>query len=224
MRTLLSAVTGLLGSILLASTAASAQTSAPYPTSPTSPPSGPPPYPPNYQPPPAAPYPGYAPAPVAPGARLRYREGVPPPPGYHLEESPRKGLVISGAVVLGATWVLSAAIGSASTNAADRWLFLPVIGPFADLVARGSRSCTGTSDTVDCSLDSVVRFYLAMDGIIQTAGGVLLVLGFAFPKKEYVSDSYYGMNERGPRIQSWTVTPQLGRGSRFGLALTGEIF
>jgi hypothetical protein len=56
--------------------------------------------------------------------RLRYREGVHRRPAT-TRVSPRKGLIISGAVVLGTTWLLSAAIGAASTNSSDRWL-LPV--------------------------------------------------------------------------------------------------
>src|SRR4051812_17276499 len=99
MRTFLS-IAGVLFASSMVCTSAIAQTAAPYPA-------------------PPQPYPAYAPAPSAPAARLRYREGMPPPPGYHLEENPRKGLVISGAVVLGATWLLSSAIGAASTNASD---------------------------------------------------------------------------------------------------------
>jgi hypothetical protein len=204
MRAFLPTVGGLFASFMVC-TSALAQTVTPYAA-----------------PPPTAPY---APAPSDPAARLRYREGVASPPGYHLEESPQKGLVISGAVVLGTTWLLSAAIGATSTNSSDRWLFLPVAGPFADLVARGTRdSCTGSGDVISCSHDSVVLFYLAVDGIVQTTGGVLLLMGFVSPKKEYVGTASNGSNERGPRIVSWTITPQLAHGSQFGLALTGTVF
>jgi len=55
----------------------------------------PPPYgapPPYYGPPPQGSY-GYGPPPV----RIPYRDGE-SHPGYHIEENPRKGLVISGAI------------------------------------------------------------------------------------------------------------------------------
>ena len=144
------------------------------------------------------------------------------PPGYHLEERPRKGLVIAGAVVFGTTYFLSAAIGMSSKNTDDRWLLVPVFGPFLDLGARGN-NCTTSSSTTACdALETVVRFYLALDGVVQGAGGLLLISGFVFPKKEFVSDTYYG-GVRGPGVAWWTVTPDVSS-SRFGLTLRGGLF
>jgi hypothetical protein len=145
------------------------------------------------------------------------------PAGYHLEERPRKGLVIAGSVVLGTTYFLSAAIGMASTNTGDRWLLVPVFGPFLDLGARGSDSCTTSSSARTCdALETVVRFYLALDGVVQGSGALLLISGFVFPKKEFVSDSYYGRT-RGPGVAWWTVTPDV-TSSRVGLTLRGGLF
>jgi hypothetical protein len=126
-------------------------------------------------------------------------------------------------VVLGTTYFLSAAIGMASKNTDDRWLLVPVFGPFLDLGARGNTTCSSTSSSACDALDTVVRFYLAMDGVVQGAGGLLLVSGFLFPKKEFVSDSYYGASDRGPGIAWWTVTPDV-TSTRYGLTLRGGLF
>src|SRR6266511_1504317 len=165
-----------------------------------------------------APYPYYPPPPGAygPVAPPRFREGVPPPPGYHIEEHPRKGLVIAGSITFGTMYLLSSAIGLSSSNPDDRWLLLPIFGPFVDMAARSNHNCSSTltADSVECNVfEPIIRYYLALDGIVQTAGGVLLLTGFLFPKKEYVSDSYYGMDARGPRISSWVLTPQFVPGS-----------
>jgi hypothetical protein len=165
--------------------------------------------------------PSYAP-------RIKYREGMPAPAGYHLEESPRKGLVIAGAVTLGTTYFLSALIGGASSNPDDRWLLVPVFGPFVDAGNRGSHGCIARgsstpSDQTCEALETVVVTYLVFDGVAQAAGGILLALGFALPKKEFVSDTYYGLSS-GPRVASWVVVPQVTPGARYGLVLRGEVF
>jgi hypothetical protein len=178
---------------------------APYP----SPPYGaPPPY---YGPPPQGAY-GYAPPPV----RIPYHEGE-SHPGYHLEENPRKGLVISGAVVFGVPYFLSVTVGLSSSNSADRWLLVPVFGPLATLAAR-SNKCT---DDVSCVFEPVIRIYLAFDFVTQATGALLFSLGFALPKKEFVIDQRYGS---AFQLKSWAVAPRIFEGSKPGLVLSGEIF
>jgi len=224
---------GWLVSIWLASAASSAQgVPSPYlpPGAPYPQPGSPGPYP-SY---PTAPYPP-PPAPYGPPAaygqpsfapRIKYKEGMAPPAGYHFEESPRKGLVIAGSITLGSTYFISALIGGSSTNRDDRWLLVPVFGPFVDFGERSSRGClTANSPNVDCELfEPVIQTYLILDGIAQTAGGVLLVLGFLLPKKEFVSDAYYGLSSGGPHVASWTVVPQVAPGMRYGVSLVGELF
>ena len=209
------------------------QPAQPYPYYPPAPPGAYPPaayppgsYPPGTYPPGAYPqYPGgyatpYAYAPPKP-VKLAYHEGQAPPPGYHLEENPRKGLVIAGAVVLGVTYGLSASIGLAAQNTDYRWLAIPVFGPFIALGARNE--CN--SNNFGCEgIDTVVRFYLVLDGIAQLGGAAMLISGVAFRKKELVSDTYYGRTEHGPRIATWSLTPDVMPGSRYGLVLRGAIF
>jgi hypothetical protein len=211
-------------SIGLGSAAAAAQTAQPYP-------------PPPYQQPQQTPYPYYqAPPPgygqppqyvPPPSPRIKYQPGMAPPQGYHIEETPRKGLVISGFVVLGTTYFLSATIGASSSNTDDRWLLVPVFGPFIDIGNRNAHGCpTGTStSSLSCDVfDPIIRTYLAFDGVAQATGALLLTLGYVFPKKEFVADSYYSGKLTGPRMTSWTVVPQVTPGARYGLMLRGEVF
>ena len=172
--------------------------------------------------PPPAPAPPVPPAPSPPGAyywpyavgfydrspptELRYVEGRPIPAGYHLETRARKGLVITGAILLGVPYALSASVASSSTADSDRWLWLPVIGPFADLAARGDR-CVQSYDLVRCTDDSAERFFLTLDGIVQAAGTAMLVLGLALPQRLLVRDDAPFAASSPPRF-SWSVAPR----------------
>jgi hypothetical protein len=187
------------------------QPPAPYPGQPST---APPPYgaPPNYAPPP----PGYGYAP--PPARLAYREGE-ARPGYHLEESPRKGLVISGAITFAVPYLLSVTAAISSTYSPDKWLLVPVIGPLATIAAR-SNSCDVNS--LCDSIEPVIRFYLALDFVAQATGVTLFALGFIFPKKELVNDQYPAANAF--KLKSWAVAPRIFDGTKPGLVLSGEMF
>jgi hypothetical protein len=203
--------------IFLASTSSRAQ-QQPYP------PPGPAPQPyapPGYYPPPAAPY-YYYPQPTyqPPPARIPYRDGAPVPPGYHIEESPRKGLVIAGWVTLLVPFGLSASIGLASTNDSDRWLIIPVAGPFGDLASRSNRC----SSDLSCALEPVVQTYLALDGVTQAAGVALLSLGYALTKKEWVSDQIPYARSGAPKMATWHLAPHVFEGSKPGIVLFGELF
>ncbi len=146
---------------------------------------GPPP--PGYGPPP----PGYGPpadpynygvppgTPVHPSAYDDWEEGEPIPPGFRTDTRIRKGLVIGGAVTMGSLWVISviaagfavsiedvdAIDGVEGSVTAEDWypLFVPVAGPFITVGTVGSEGL-GTA-------------LLLIDGIAQTGGLVMLILG-----------------------------------------------
>ena len=76
-------------------------------------------------------------------------------------------------------------------NNGANWLLVPVLGPWLAIAARKD-VCTykvnGTTvvDPVDCTTDVLSVTGLVFDGIVQTAGATLLVIGFALPKKVLV--------------------------------------
>lgn len=103
--------------------------------------------------------------------RVRYGGGE--IPAYaHIETEPRKGLLIAGAAVLGASYAVSLLFafgycgpGSECVNGA---LYIPVIGPF--IVAAMAPSTGGAT-------------LAAFDGIVQLGGLGLLIAGFVAPEK-----------------------------------------
>jgi hypothetical protein len=128
---------------------------------------------------------------LPPGMELPYEDGDPIPPGYKLRSQSRRGLVIAGAIVTGVPWVISttAAVGN---NFDDKtgYLLIPGIGPWLTLLAGGGKdgTCAVGSDYCYRSDRSGVRAALTLDGLVQTAGATMFVLGLAFPRKRLIRE------------------------------------
>ena len=142
------------------------------PAQPQYPPQGYPQYPPPNQQYPGAPT-MYPPPAAWPRYIKDWQEGQPVPYGYHPETRARKGLVITGAVLFGVLYLLSTLVASENSSSYDgseRYtaLWIPVVGPFIQM----GRSTNANGDAQ--------MFFL--DGVAQTAGVTMLVLGLAFPR------------------------------------------
>ena len=193
---------------------AGAQPAAPYPQAPgqtAAPPLtyGAPPAPPGYS------Y-SVSPRPLV----LPYTPGGMPPPGYHLEETPRKALIVTGALTFGVPYLISLMIGGASTSEADRWLMVPVVGPVGSLT-YGMRGCDRETDPSRCTGNMLILVGLSFDLAAQMAGAILFTMGFVFPKKQWVSDYEYA---RKSAPFTWSVLPRFDDAGRVGLTLSGTIF
>lgn len=100
-----------------------------------------------------------------PAARLPWSEGDPVPAGYMVKTRPRVGLLVSGAVLFGVSYLPS--LGIAATVDEDDELLplaIPIAGPFVTM---------GTADAEDSGL-----FWLAVDGVMQTTGATLFIASF----------------------------------------------
>jgi hypothetical protein len=147
-------------------------------------PPGPPPGPP---PPPSAQAPGgeyvspmqqrtqqvYVPQSVAmsgPREIHDWDDSQPVPPGYHVSQHARKGMIAGGAALFGALYlisVLTAAGASDAGQSGDGSLYIPGVGPFLQMATTGS---------------SLGNVFLAIDGLGQCAGLAMFIYGFASPK------------------------------------------
>ena len=118
--------------------------------------------------------------------------GGPVPAGYHVEERPRRGLVIGGALTLGIPWVLGVALASGSDfSNKSGWLVVPVLGPWINIAARTPDTyCSGYGTNATCvkEVDNGYRTLLILDGLTQAAGAVMLIYGLASPKKVIARD------------------------------------
>jgi len=85
-------------------------------------------------------------------------------------------LGLTGAVMFAVPYGLSVYSAAASDVTSDRWMYLPVAGPFADLIARQ------TCQTEGCKGDpGPAALPLAIDGLAQAAGVAILITTFASP-------------------------------------------
>ena len=113
------------------------------------------------------------------------------PPGHHVERHARKGLVISGAAVLGAGWLLSLGVtlgGGIYTifkPSNTCWGFvttvgwIPLVGPAIGIVGQSNPSLHSDGGR-QCTQESIYPIGLAVaavDSVMQFAGLTMLVLG-----------------------------------------------
>jgi hypothetical protein len=106
-------------------------------------------------------------------------DGQPIPPGYHRATRVRTGLVVGGALLFGIPYLLSAwsaAIGDDVTRGTNQSngaaaLYIPILGPFITM---------GQTDS------SSARYFLAVDGIAQSAGAFMFIYGLMAPRNVLV--------------------------------------
>jgi hypothetical protein len=175
------------------------------------PPAPPPPYPPAYY----APPPAYGP-PVGP-ARLRYEEGDPIPPGYHVVHRARQGLVIAGTVVFAVSYGIALSVAMIDDfKDQTNWLAVPIAGPWLMMYNRTRPDCNDStgSGCVEEGLETILRFYLAVDGVAQAAGVTMLSFGMA-GRDLLVRDDRYAA------VRMNVMPGPIGK-SGYGAVLTGR--
>ena len=170
---------------------------APHVNSPAGPPASvqPLPAPPTIAPDAPAASPG---APVVAAAAspllLPYRDGLPVPSGYHVEKRAATGLIVTGALGLAAGYLAGLAIAlDQRFDDGLGWLALPVVGPWPAVAGRRVRCSASTVDEARRCLDSasaeaITIALLAVDGMVQTTGLLLLLGGLASGQPELVRD------------------------------------
>lgn len=148
------------------------------------------PYPYPYAYPQPYPYPYLAPRPLP--AEMPYDPEKPIPQGYKVEERVRKGAVIAGAIVAGVPYAIGLQVAAASGfENKSYWLLVPGIGPFVLIGAREKaceRNEKSGENAAECLGDAFLVMALVADGLMQTAGGVVLTVGLTAKKKVLVRE------------------------------------
>lgn len=117
-----------------------------------------------------------------------WRDGDPIPPGYHVEDLPRSGLVTAGYIVTGIPYFFSVVAAlSANNDNESGWLLVPFAGPWVTM-GRRRYGCNAdamnqtTGQSLTCVADVFVVMGLIFDGIVQATGGTLLLTGYVATK------------------------------------------
>ena len=178
----------------------------------------PPPPPPSYPavtaPPPSGGPPGYAPptysaqpnvAAIGPEEIADFDDSAPVPYGYTRVQRTRKGLIIGGAVTLGATYLVTAFVGAVAADALRAEgsntdvtpVFIPVAGPWLEIQETDS---------------AIAKFYLTLSGLGQGAGAIMLLYGLSSSRTVLV---------RNDQLIVTSVAPMIAPGAA-GLSVVGR--
>jgi hypothetical protein len=122
---------------------------------------------------------------------------------------PNSALLSSGLFAFGVPYVASVVVASTSNEAADKNLYVPVVGPWTDLANRSG--CGGFGQR-SCDNETANKVLLVADGIFQGIGALEIVGAFLMPETRTV----YVANE--PRV---LVGPSRVGYSGYGLAAAG---
>lgn len=120
---------------------------------------------------------------------------------------PNRPLLITGALLFGASYGASAIVAATSNRTADDKLYYPVAGPWMDL---NRRNC----DVEACSNKTLDRVLLIGDGIVQGVGALGVLLSLVVPEK--TTHHWYLIGN-----EKLMVFPQLGH-SMLGLGATSS--
>ena len=123
---------------------------------------------------------------------------LPVPPGYHVEPHVRRNLIIRGAALTFLFYTFSAF--AAASDRHERFLWIPVAGPFAQMSVTDSSNAPGLSA-------------LVASGLFQTLGAGLVCYGLLRPERRLVP------NDVRPRIVS--LLPIGPNANAAGLVLLG---
>jgi hypothetical protein len=132
--------------------------------------------------------PGYSPEEIT-----EFDDRAPLPYGYTRISRKRKGLIIGGAVTLGATYLATAFIGAVAadflkaegSNTSVAPVFLPVAGPFLEI---------GQTDS------AIAKFYLTLSGLGQGAGAIMLLYGISSSRTVLVRNDQLIVTSIAPLI------------------------
>jgi hypothetical protein len=154
---------------------------------------------------------------------LPYDGKKPIPPGYRVETSLRRGILIGGIATFGASYGLSAAL--AVNDLADdswdplfdaQWLWLPLAGPWVAMTTT-RKDCTtqnqypGTPTVQMCQSSTGTSVGLAVLGGAQAVGAALAIYGMVAPTRKLVRT----------QASSTLVEPVMMGRDGYGLAVTG---
>lgn len=120
---------------------------------------------------------------------------------------PNRPLLVTGLVVLAASYGAGALVGALTDRPADDKLYYPVVGPWLDLRHRG---CAADP----CSNNRLDRVLIGGDGVLQAIGAAGVLLSLVVPEK--TTRQWYLIGN-----EQVLVAPQFSASS-LGLGVVGE--
>jgi hypothetical protein len=95
---------------------------------------------------------------------------------------PNRKLLWTSGITFGAAYLPAVVVAITSSNDADRYLYIPLAGPWLDLAKR---QCVEPA-AVHCPDATLHGVGLFVDGLVQLAGLASFVLAFEIPEKRWI--------------------------------------
>jgi hypothetical protein len=96
---------------------------------------------------------------------------------------PNPVLLGAGAVTFLGAYIPSVVVAASSDHDGDKWLYVPVAGPWVDWATRG---CTSGANPATCGINGFDRIALIASGSAQALGVFAALWSFATPQKHVV--------------------------------------
>lgn len=93
---------------------------------------------------------------------------------------PNRALVGTGLVTFGLSYIPAVIVASQSDQQADHHLYVPVVGPWLDLVNRPACG----PESVQCDTETTNKVLIGVDGVFQGIGALTTIVGFLAPEHE----------------------------------------
>ena len=122
---------------------------------------------------------------------------------------PNRPLLVGSGVLLLASYVPSAIVGGVSDRTEDRYLFIPVVGPWIDY---GQRDCNAHP----CTDEDLNKAFLIGSGILQGVGAVGVLTSFFVPERRTTLSTVSST----PKKQFAVAPANVGRAG-YGVAAVG---
>jgi hypothetical protein len=119
---------------------------------------------------------------------------------------------MTGLIVFGAPYVASISVAATSPHVGDSNLWVPVLGPWLDVGARGG--CPASNG--DCGAEAGNKVLLVGDGILQTVGALEIAGAFIFP------ETYGATTFRTSRSGGTVTFAPSSVGAGYGVSAVGQ--
>jgi hypothetical protein len=143
------------------------------------------------------------------------------PPGYRYEQHTSATPIVIGGLMLAIPYATGLGIaGAEDFSNASGWLAVPALGPWLALSGRSDPCDTAkdaqefNSDVGNCVAEPFVRGMLVLDGVLQAAGTVVMIVGASSSEKRLVPSG-----ERTARV---VAMPQPVGRSGYGVGVLGS--
>jgi hypothetical protein len=129
---------------------------------------------------------------------------------------PNRTMLHTGIWTLGLSYVPALVVATESTRIGDKYLYIPVTGPWMDLAARSP--CAAN---MRCSNETTNKVLLVVDGVFQGIGALDLIGAFLLPETRVVTTrAQSDTATRGTRL-SLRLSPTRFQNNGYGLAAHG---